>query len=249
MRPETEMPVAVFDSGVGGLSVLRSLVAELPGEDFIYFGDRKNAPYGGRTHAEIKEIAEKNAGMLFGLGAKALVVACNTATAAGIEQIREKYPDRPVIGIEPAVKPAFEAGCRRVAVMATPRTVGESRFSSLLEELSARFSALAFGLPCPGLSEAVERGEVRKEYFDSLFSGLEFDGLVLGCTHYPFASAEISAAAPGIPLFDGASGTARQTRRRLAEEGLLRRCDGRRGKVEFIPDDGGAAERFWKEHL
>ena len=124
-------PIGVFDSGVGGLSLLRELRRLLPNEDFIYYGDRANAPYGAKTHGEILEISKGIVDVLLSRGAKAIVVACNTATAVAIEPLRAAYPELPIIGIEPAVKPARVAGCKRVLVLATPVTVSESRFAAL----------------------------------------------------------------------------------------------------------------------
>ncbi len=246
-----ESPIAFFDSGAGGLSVLRAVRRLLPGENCVYFGDRLHAPYGSKSHAEIRSIAAGNARMLFGLGAKALVVACNTATAAAVDHIREIFPDRIVIGIEPAVKPAFEAGCRRVAVLATPATVAEERFGKLLGECSAAFGGEAVGVGCPGLSTMIEEGKVTEDYFRPLlagaFPGSCPDGIVLGCTHYPFAACEIRSASGGLPVFDGAEGTARQTKRRLEAEGLLNPAK-EAGRLDIIGDDGGFIRDFWRVH-
>jgi len=251
MTDQSGAPIALFDSGAGGLSVLLALKRLLPDENYIYFGDRSNAPYGDKTHEEIRRIALGNAKMLFERGAKALVIACNTATAAAVESIRAAYPDKPVIGIEPAVKPAFSSGCKKIAVLATPRTVSEERFKNLLLSYSGIYGGTAVGIGCPGLSTAVEEGTVTVDYFRRLFGdafgdGMP-DGIVLGCTHYPFAKKEITeAAGAGIPVFDGADGTARHTMRRLEAAGLLNK-QSRPGTVEMVGDDGFLAG-FWQKH-
>ena len=126
-------PIAVFDSGVGGISVLRELVKILPNEDYIYYGDSKNAPYGMKDKETVKQLTIDAAEYLFAQGAKGLVVACNTATSAAVKALRELYPDIPIVGIEPAVKPAatLKPNCR-VLVMATPMTIREEKFQNLM---------------------------------------------------------------------------------------------------------------------
>lgn len=233
-------PIAVLDSGVGGISVLKELVKQLPNENFIFFGDEKNAPYGTKSREEVAAVVFENAKFLFGeKNAKALVLACNTATGAAVAPLREKYHDVPIIGIEPEIKTAaLQKGRPRVLVMATPLTLSQEKFISLEEKYreNADFTELA----CPGLMELVEEGKTDGDemngYLQNLFSSLEnkdFDAIVLGCTHYPHAKNAISRFFPNLPIFDGCRGTAAQTARRVSEEGLLK-TDGERGKVEFI---------------
>ncbi len=240
-------PIGVFDSGVGGLSVLLQLVGCMPNEDYIYLGDRKNAPYGTRSVEEVRAFAAENAERLLELGAKCLVIACNTATAATAEYLRKKHSGVPIVGIEPAVKPAAESTCQRVLVLATPRTVASERFSGLIAANSGHCELIP--VPCPSLAGMIENGEDVKAYLSELFSGFDgFDGIVLGCTHYPFVKDEILAAVGrSIKVFDGAVGTAAQTRRRLAGAGLL--ADRTEGHVRFISTDGNDAyiENFFKE--
>ena len=152
-----ECPIGVFDSGVGGISVLRELVAQMPNENYIFFGDSKNAPYGTKTLEEVQQLTCADAEYLLSRGVKALVVACNTATSAAIRILREKYADMPVIGIEPALKPAVRAGGHpRVLVMATPMTLREEKFHALMQRFESDAEILR--LPCPGLVEYVEQG-------------------------------------------------------------------------------------------
>ena len=224
--------IAVFDSGVGGLSVLRHLRRVMPGERYLYFGDSANAPYGTKTKEDVKKLTFDAAQRLISRGIKALVVACNTATSAAIYDLRIAYPDLVVIGIEPALKLAaerFPGG--KLCVMATPMTLREEKFAALMR----RYEEVCHvqKLPAPGLVELVEGGKADSPEADSLlktlFATLEStpDAVVLGCTHYPFAAKAISRVlGGGVTLLDGGQGTARETRRRLAEAGLLRNGTG-----------------------
>ena len=228
--------IAVFDSGVGGISVLRHLRRLMPNERFLYFGDSANAPYGTRPLPEIQALTVDAADMLLSRNVKALVVACNTATAAAIDLLRQRYPDAIIVGIEPALKLAadmFPGGT--VGVMATPATLREEKFARLLERCGHRCATVK--LPAPGLVELVEQGKADAPETDALLTKLlgswtgKLDALVLGCTHYPFAAAALERVlGPGTVLLDGGLGTAEQTRRRLEAAGLL--SDGP-GGVDF----------------
>ena len=219
--------IAVFDSGVGGISVLRHLRAELPQERFLYFGDSANAPYGTRPTAQIRELTLAAAEKLVARGIKALVVACNTATAAAIEDLRREYPDIIVIGIEPALKLAtdrYPGGT--IGVMATPATLRERKFARLMERCADHCTVVK--LPAAGLVELVEAGKANSPESEALLAPLlaphrgQLDAVVLGCTHYPFAAATISRLlGENCAVLDGGRGTALQTRRRLAEADLL----------------------------
>jgi len=216
--------IAVFDSGVGGLSVLRELVHLLPRERYLYFGDSANAPYGSRSTQQVRELTLRAAEKLMERGLKALVIACNTATAAAIGQLREKYPELIVVGIEPALKVAADRyPGSRVGILATPVTLREEKLSHQL----ARFPDMQVSLiPVPGLVEAVEQGS-SQEALEALLAPIlspfagKLDAAVLGCTHYPFAAKVISRLLPGTVLLDGGEGTARETRRRLEKADLL----------------------------
>ena len=219
--------IAVFDSGVGGVSVLRELVKLMPQERYLYFGDSANAPYGTRPTAEVRALTLAAAERLMARGCKALVVACNTATAAAIIDLRAKYPDKIIIGIEPALKVAadhFPGG--EVGVMATPVTLREEKFDVLLHRFTD--ACTVHKIPAPGLVELVERGMAVSEESEALLRPLllpyrnRLAAVVLGCTHYPFAAPVIGKLLGGhTALLDGGPGTARQTRRRLEAEGLL----------------------------
>lgn len=222
----TELPVAVFDSGLGGISVLRALVRRMPGEDFLYFGDSANAPYGVRPVAEVRELTQSVIARLYARGIKAVVIACNTATSAAVGTLRAAFSDIPVIGIEPALKPAA-AQHRHVLVLATPLTLREEKFAALMRQCAD--SAEILPLPCPELVEFVERGELDSPALTTYlarqlgpYAG-RVDAVVLGCTHFPFARRAIRAALGGdVALYDGSDGTARETQRQLVRRGWIR---------------------------
>lgn len=233
------LPIAVIDSGVGGISVLRELRRLMPRERFLYFGDSANAPYGTKSREEVLSITRRNLETLRARGIKALVIACNTATSAAAKALRAENPDLPIIGIEPAVKPAALLCDRpRVLVMATPLTLREEKFLSLVARFADR--ADVHPLPCAGLVELIEEGHLDDApldaYLDALFAPIahqHFDAVVLGCTHYPHVKAAIARhLSPSAVLLDGGEGTARETLRRLTEGGLL--SDAPEGAVEIV---------------
>ena len=240
MKERCELPIAVLDSGVGGISVLRELVRIMPNEDYLYFGDSANAPYGSRTKAEVLDITRRNLLTLRARGIKALVIACNTATSAAAAPLRTENPDLPIIGIEPAIKPAaFLFPEPRVLVMATPLTLREEKFRALVSRFADREDIIP--LPCPGLVELIEAGKLDGEEIDGYLGQLfkpyaeqKIDAVILGCTHYPHIRAAIARHVPsGAMIIDGGEGTARETLRRLSVAGL-RSPSTARGKVEII---------------
>ena len=226
-----KQPIGVFDSGVGGISVLRELVKEMPGEDFLYFGDSQNAPYGKRTTEEVRQLTLKAARKLFDRGCKALVVACNTATAAAIRDLREIYPDKIIVGIEPALKMAadrFPEGT--VGIMATEVTLREEKLAAQIE----RFPHLTvIRISAPGLVELIDSGKAETEETKAFLENIlapyvgKLNALVLGCTHYPFVKNSLAQILGSeVPLLDGGEGTARRTRALLKQEGLLQEDHG-----------------------
>ena len=240
MENKSTLPIAVIDSGVGGISVLRELVSLMPNENYIYFGDSKNAPYGTRAKEEVLDITRKNLELLRTIGIKALVIACNTATSVAAAQLRRENPDLIIVGIEPAVKPpALQLDDPTILVMATPLTLKEEKFRALVREYSN--DANIIPLPCPGLVELIERGELDGDELDKYleklfapFSDTKIDALVLGCTHYPHVEDAIMRhLPPSVKIFDGGRGTAMQTKRRLEAMGLLNPTN-ERGEVGFI---------------
>lgn len=234
-------PVGVFDSGVGGISVLKVLHSVLPNENFIYCGDSANAPYGEKSAEEVRLISEAVVERLLGMGAKAIVIACNTATSAAAAYLREKYPHIPIIGMEPAVKPAAMSGEHpTVLVMATPLTIREAKFRRLIEKYKDK--AEFIDVPCHGLVELIERGITEGDEMDSYLAdllrepmkGRKIDAAVLGCTHYIHAGEAIrKALGENVEIFDGALGTARETKHRLEDAGILN-CSDLVGSVDII---------------
>lgn len=231
-------PIGVFDSGVGGISVLKEAVKLLPNEDFIFFGDSKNAPYGVKSVEQVYQLSKKIVTDFIAQDAKAIVIACNTATSAAAKRLRSEHPEIPIIGLEPALKPAVLAKENsHVLVMATPLTLKEQKFADLMKrfENQAKISKL----PAPDLVEYVEKGEVAspelKKYLRSILAPYigQIDSLVLGCTHFPFAAPAIAEiVGPEVTLYDGGEGAARELRHLLVKN-QLRRTDKRQGKVTF----------------
>ncbi|MEI3132510.1 MAG: glutamate racemase [Oscillospiraceae bacterium] len=221
-------PVAVFDSGLGGISVLRELVRTLPMENYLYFGDSLHAPYGTKTPEEVTQLSLQAAQKLLAQGAKALVVACNTATSAAIRTLRKTYPALAIVGTEPAIKPAAERHPGgRILMLATAMTVQEEKF----QRLKAQYDEQAQIIPiaCSGLMEYVEQGilrgpEVEGYLLDKLepYLKVPIDAVVLGCTHYPFLRGAIRRIVGRRPeIIDGSFGIAKQLHRRLEEQQLL----------------------------
>lgn len=220
-------PIGVFDSGVGGLSVLREIRRLLPHEDLVYVADSGNAPYGDQPKAFIEQRAVAILNFFLEQHAKAVVVACNTATGMAVDALRSRY-SLPIVAIEPAVKPAAsmtESGV--VGVLATTQTIASERFAKLVERHANDVEVIA--QPCPGLAEQVEKGEFATGATRALVDQYVrpmidkgADTIVLGCTHYPFLSDVIrEVAGPDVTLIDPAVAVARELRRRLEAEGLL----------------------------
>lgn len=220
-------PVGVFDSGVGGLSVLQALRLELPYEHFLYAGDSGCAPYGDRPAEFVVERAITITEFLVDHGAKAVVVACNTATAVAVESLRARFVI-PIVAIEPAVKPAASrTRSRVVGVLATTGTLSSPNVGKLLASYG---SDVEFVIqPCPGLADQVEKGELASEATRALVRRYMRpmidkggDIVVLGCTHYPFLRPLIQeVAGPGVEVIDPATPVARELRRRLERAGLV----------------------------
>lgn len=221
-------PIGFFDSGVGGLSVMKEAISLMPNENFIYFGDSKNAPYGTKELEEVKKLSLNAAEFLFDKGVKAMVVACNTATSAAIEELRTKYSDSIIIGIEPALKPAVESNRKgNIIIMATPMTLREKKFKSLMKRYGDNCSIVP--LPCPELVEFVEKGILEgKDLEDYLrykfkeYINEDIATVVLGCTHYPFVKKTLSKViGSDIPIIDGGLGTSKELKRQLNKKGWL----------------------------
>lgn len=239
------LPIGFFDSGIGGLTVLKEAIKLMPNENYIYFGDSLNAPYGVKSIDMIKNLSFEASSFLVSKGIKALVVACNTATSAAIDDLRSRYPHMPVIGIEPALKPALNLSRKgNILIMATPVTLKEKKFNNLLNSLNIESSVIP--VPCPGLAELIEEGNVsgsavRTYLYEALklFQTDPIASVVLGCTHYPFIKEELTQIiGNNIPIIDGSLGTANQLKRKLIDYDLLS-LSPHSGKIEIfnsLPD-------------
>lgn len=217
-------PIGVFDSGVGGLSVWREIVRQLPGESTIYLADQAHVPYGPRPVEEIRRYAKRIVRFLLDQHAKLIVVACNTASGAALHYLRRTFPTVPFVGMEPAVKPAAEQTHSGViGVIATPATFQGDLFRTLVRRFAAQVQLET--QVCPGLVEAVERGALKTPETRALLqrylhpmTARGIDHLVLGCTHYPFLSEMIAEiVGPTVTLVDPAPAVARQVGRLLKQ--------------------------------
>lgn len=227
MNDKTD-PIAVVDSGMGGITVLRKLHRIMPNENYIYFGDSANSPYGTKTKEEIKNLTVDAVEMLMKRGAKSVVIACNTATSAAAAYLREKYPDYPFVGLEPAIKPAALSGqWPRVLVLATPLTLKEDKFNKLMSRFENEAEFIK--LPAPELVGFVESCNLDSpeeiEYLEKIlapYSDNRVDAVVLGCTHFPYARRQIQRIlGDEVLVFDGSLGAARQCRRLLEARNLI----------------------------
>ena len=240
-------PVGVFDSGVGGLSVLRHIRAQLPHEDLIYFADSGFAPYGGKPEQIVAERSLKVAGFLLEQGAKAIVVACNTATVAAIKLLRAHYPQLPIVGVEPGLKPAAAASRNgKVGVLATEVTLAGAKFLLLRDQVTAASQATFLLQACPGLVDQIELGDLHTEAIRSMLEGYVAsllaqgaDTLVLGCTHYPFVQDVIEGViarntSREVVLVDTGDAVARHLARLLAAGGLLHADSGRPARLQVF---------------
>jgi glutamate racemase len=227
-------PIGIFDSGIGGLSVLRHVRTLLPNEELLYFADSGFAPYGEKPESVIVERALGIAAFLLRFNIKAMVVACNTATAAAIAALRERYPDLQVVGVEPGLKPA--AALTRsgvVGVLATAGTLASDKFQKLQQQTSAATGVTFIAQACNGLADQIEKGELQSRDTAALVQryvapllAQKADTLVLGCTHYPFVEPLITKVAASVDgsvhLVDTGEPVARQLERLLNQHGLLR---------------------------
>lgn len=221
--PHSQSPIGVFDSGVGGISVLGELRRALPGEHFLYYGDNRHAPYGTKTEAEVLRYVRGVMDHLIAQDVKAVVIACNTATSVAAATLRAEL-SLPIIGMEPALKPAAEQRQDgQILVLATPMTLRLPKFQALY----ARYGQGAVPLPCPGLMDLVEAQafDQAKRYLQEHFLAFDMahvDAVVLGCTHYVFLRPILQALLPAhVRILDGNAGTARQLARVLEQNDLI----------------------------
>ena len=244
----SQAPIGVFDSGVGGLSVLREIQARLPDESLLYVADSGHVPYGEKSPEFIRERSQKIAEFLLGQGAKALVLACNTATAAAVADLRERYPELPIVGMEPAVKPAAAATRSGVVgVLATTGTLKSAKFAALLDRFASDVRVIT--QPCPGLVEQIEAGELDAPRTRELLRGWVepllaegCDTLILGCTHYPFIKPLLRELVPqSISLVDTGAAVARHLQS-LLEQRHLRGTGPAQGTRVWCSGDAAAMQ-------
>jgi glutamate racemase len=227
-KTKSKSAIGVFDSGVGGLSVLRAVRRELPNEQLVYIADQAHVPYGPRQLEEVRTFAVGITHFLLSQPVKLIVVACNTASAAALHYLRDQFPGIPFVGMEPAVKPAAEhTQSGAVGVLATPATFQGELYSSVIERFA--YDVNVYQDTCPGLVEFIEAGDLQgtpatailKQAIDPMLEK-GIDTIVLGCTHYPFVIPQIQhIAGPGVRVIDPAPAVARQTRRVLVGGNLL----------------------------
>lgn len=232
--------IGVFDSGMGGLSTLIELKKVLPNENFIYYGDSENAPYGTRSSEEILELTINVAEKLIARNIKALVIACNTATSVAVAELRRRYKDLIIIGVEPALKVGVDTGSKDIMVMATNATLYEKKFKNLSEKYAKSCNIIK--VPCPELVQIAENGLLEDEelckkqlsiYFDE-HKDKPIDTIVLGCTHFIFYKDYIrELVGENCAIVDGNLGTAKHLKNRLSEHGILD-LSKKIGDIEFI---------------
>ncbi len=270
--PDADAPIGVFDSGVGGLSVLRALLQALPDEDFVYLADSAHAPYGERSEdfvtARTRRIADH---LKTTCHAKALVIACNTATAAAIHTLRKEHSGWPIIGLEPALKPAVHATrTGRIGVLATRATLGSAKYAALRDGLMQAHPVVFVDQPCDGLAGAIEHGmrdgdmsaahQLAARWLHQLGplgdQAGAMDTVVLGCTHYPLIRDALQRqAGPSVQFIDAGTPVARHTHRLLSSAHLLRPADptsgiaGRTRRLRFLATGDGESLRATADRL
>lgn len=239
MINQQNAPIGVFDSGLGGLTVLRALHELMPGEELLYFGDSAHLPYGEKSMETILEFSKGITDFLLGKNSKMIVIACNTASAAALKQLRELYPDVTFVGMEPAVKPAAENSVTKtVGVLATTATFQGELFASVVERFAQGVEVLR--QPCPGLVQQIEAGELDTPKSERMLRNWiepmlekKIDALVLGCTHYPFIKPLIEKiTGPSVRIIDPAPAVARQVKRLLEQQNLL--ASNGTGKITYV---------------
>ena len=239
MSTSSSAPIGIFDSGVGGISVLRAIRQQMPEESVIYFGDQGHIPYGSRPLEQIRDFSEEITRFLLRQGAKLIVVACNTASAAALKHLREKFPTVQFVGMEPAVKPAAEhTQTGRVGVLATPATFQGALYASVVERFANGVEL--FQHTCPGLVQQIEQGKLNGETTRQILEAAltpmlekDIDTVVLGCTHYPFVIPLIQQiVGADVRVIDPAPAVAKQIERLLEASGL-QNASGAQGDVTF----------------
>lgn len=228
--------IGVFDSGIGGLTVLEKIVELLPQYDYIYYGDSKNNPYGEKGESELIAITSSIVMNMKDRGCKVIVIACNTATTRCMKKLRELFPELIFVGTVPAIKVACDNNFKNTLVMATPATIESERTKELVRD-NIKEEQNIYLVPCFGLANAIERKDyhdikkILKDIFKD-YKDKEIDSVVLGCTHYPYIKKEISEELPNAKLLDGSYGVAKEVKRQLEIHGITSNKE--KGKVEIL---------------
>ncbi|HMQ46381.1 MAG TPA: glutamate racemase [Saprospiraceae bacterium] len=239
-------PIGIFDSGIGGLTVANAIYQRLPNESTLYFGDTAHVPYGPRPAGQIRELSRQISAYLLERGCKVIVIACNTATTAALNYLRNLWPDVPIIGTEPAIKPAAQATLTgKIGILATQGTFKSDRYSSLTERFAADITV--FENPCKGLVSLIEMGKIDASETNELLESIIYpmleegiDTLVLGCTHYPFIRPIIEKiVGPDVAIIDPAPAIAKRVEQVLREHHLLNVTDEQAIHAYEVSGDGG----------
>ncbi len=244
-------PIGILDSGIGGITVLKEIRKRLPQEDYIYYSDSRHNPYGEKSQKEVLEYVSEIVSFLMKQGCKAIVFACNTATALAIDEIRKQYPDFIFIGIEPAYKMVHDfAREKNTLVMATPGTLESERFQNLFHKYDNHRTYLQ---ECPFLAKAIEDNQKEEQeklltQYLSPYKERKIENVVLGCTHYPLIKEAIRRELGPVTFFDGGEGIAKELERRLKEKNLVQ--EEREGVVTWIDSSKDSEkERRFREIL
>lgn len=238
-------PIGVFDSGIGGLSTLKTMATILPNESFVFLGDSKNAPYGDKEKDQILQLSRNNVEFLLNKGVKAIVIACNTATSAAKTELMAEY-NLPIIGIEPALKPAVEDGNKDILVLGTALTMKLTKFQAQYHRFEDQTQIDL--KPLPGLVDIIETGVVSGPQISNFltanlseFDADKIDGVVLGCTHYPFVRNSIQEFFPKASFYDGFLGVTKMLKRKL-DEGDLNTDNKTSGHIDFYSTENTPEE-------
>ena len=228
--------IGILDSGIGGTTILKEIKKILPTEDYIYYADGKNNPYGEKKPEEIYQIVDKIVSFLLEKKCKIIVIACNTATTRCMKKLKEKYPNIPFVGTVPAIKVACDYNYKHTLVLATPSTIDSERTKELICDNKRKDQEITL-ISCEGLANAIETNDKEKintilQKVKNKVENIPIDSIVLGCTHYPLIKNKISNFFPNIPLLDGSFGVAKEVKHQLQIHNLLNKNG--KGNVEYI---------------